>query len=104
MNSTRIYPVKWGVNMPKKTSLTDAFKVNNTELQPNPESPDAAPQSKEKARKPKSPKKRHIGGYFDEAVYRQMKIVGAEQGLSTQAILAEALNAFFRMHDKPPIA
>lgn len=87
--------------MSKKTSLADAFKVDATELQPKPELAVVESASAEKLTKPK---KRHIGGYFDEAVYRQLKIVGAEKGLTTQDILTEALNAFFRMHDKPPIA
>ena len=87
--------------MPKKTSLAETFKVDATELQPKPEISVVEVQPTEKTTKPK---KRHIGGYFDEAVYRQLKIVGAEKGLTTQDILTEALNAFFRMHDKPPIA
>ena len=59
------------------------------------------------ARSPRPPsreKKKHIGGYFDEAVYRQMKHIGVEKNMTTQDILKDALNAFFRMHDKPPIA
>lgn len=104
--------------MSKKTSLADAFKVDATELQPKPELGVVESASVEKSAAEKllpsgkrercnfseKPKKRHIGGYFDEAVYRQLKIVGAEKGLTTQAILTEALNAFFRLHDKPPIA
>lgn len=87
--------------MSKKTSLAEAFKVDENELQPKPELAVVESPSVEKSTKPK---KRHIGGYFDEAVYRQLKIVGAEEGLTTQDILTEALNAFFRMRDKPPIA
>ena len=87
--------------MSKKTSLADAFKVDATELQPKPALAVVESPAVEKSAKPK---KRHIGGYFEEAVYRQLKIVGAEKGLTTQDILTEALNAFFRMHDKPPIA
>ena len=83
--------------MSKKTSLAEAFKVEQDELQPKLE----VVESQKKSTKPK---KRHIGGYFDETVYRQVKIVGAEEGLTTQDILTETLNAFFRMHDKPPIA
>jgi hypothetical protein len=86
--------------MPKKPNLAEAFKVDQSELQPKPDVVEL-PTTPEKSTKSK---KRHIGGHFDESVYRQMKIVGAEKGLTTQEILAEALNAFFRMHDKPPIA
>ena len=87
--------------MSQKTNLAEAFKVDQNELQPKPELEVVESSPVEKSAKPK---KRHIGGYFDEAVYRQLKIVGAEKGLTTQGILTEALNAFFRMHDKPPIA
>lgn len=117
--------------MSKKSSLAEVFKVDANELQPKPEISVVEAQPTEKLTQPKQtreplqhvadgngsasrsdstpetlarPKKRHIGGYFDEAVYRQVKIVGAEEGLTTQDILTEALNAFFRMHDKPPIA
>lgn len=87
--------------MKNKVNLAEAFKVDQEELQPKPEISVVETQHTEKTAKPK---KRHIGGYFDEVVYRQLKIVGAEKGLTTQDILTEALNAFFRMHDKPPIA
>lgn len=87
--------------MKNKVNLAEAFKVDADELQPKPEISVVEAQPVAKTTKPK---KRHIGGYFDEAVYRQLKIVGAEKGLTTQDILTEALNAFFRMHDKPPIA
>ena len=86
--------------MKNKVNLAEAFKVEENELQPKPEISVVESQTEKSAK----PKKRHIGGYFDEAVYRQLKIVGAEEGLTTQDILTEALNAFFRMHDKPPIA
>ena len=118
--------------MKNKVNLAEAFKVDANELQPKPEisvvetqpeddgtGADArasttsgglngngvANRSESTPRETLArPKRRHIGGYFDEAVYRQVKIVGAEEGLTTQDILTEALNAFFRMHDKPPIA
>ena len=96
--STSTYHLKWGYSVKNKVNLAEAFKVDQEELQPKLEVVEA------QLEKATQPKKRHIGGYFDEAVYRQLKIVGAEKGLTTQAILAEALNAFFRMHDKPPIA
>ena len=89
------------VACPRKQILQKLLESSKNELQPKPEISVVESQSTEKATKPK---KRHIGGYFDEAVYRQLKIVGAEEGLTTQDILAEALNAFFRMYDKPPIA
>ena len=87
--------------MPKKPNLAEAFNVNESELQPKPELEvveTKTTQAKE------TPKKKHIGGYFSNEVYTQVKILGAETGMTTQDILAAGLNAVFRMHDKPPIA
>ena len=86
--------------MPKKPNLAEAFNVNENELQPKPKLEVVEP----KPAKEDKPKKKHIGGYFDNSVYTQMKILCAETGMTTQDVLAEGLNAVFRMHDKPPIA
>ena len=95
--------------MPKKPNLAEAFNVNENELQPKPElqvvEPKPTPQTEtQPAKQQATPKKKHIGGYFDLDVYTQLKVLGAETGMTTQDILAEGLNAVFRMHDKPPIA
>ena len=89
----------------KKVNLAEVFKENEQPQKPELEVIESAPTVG--ARSPRPPsreKKKHIGGYFDEAVYRQMKHLGIEKNMTTQDILTEALNAFFRMHDKPPIA
>ena len=91
--------------MPKKKNLAEAFSVNANELQPKPELQVVEPQPEAQPAKRKgTPKKKHIGGYFDLDVYTQLKVLGAETGMTTQDILAAGLNAVFRMHDKPPIA
>ena len=91
--------------MPKKKNLAEAFSVDANALQPKPELQVVEPQPETKPAKQKgTPKKKHIGGYFSNDVYTQVKILGAETGMTTQDILAEGLNAVFRMHDKPPIA
>ncbi len=82
----------------QKVNLAEVFNVNENELQTEPEAVASMPVVKEKT------KKRHIGGYFNDDVYRQLKHLGVENNMTTQDILAEALNAFFRMHNKPPIA
>ena len=91
--------------MPKKTNLAEAFRVDENELQPKPEivavESTVSPTPTESVSKPK---KKHIGGYFPLDVYKQMKILGAEHGMTTQDILTEGLNAVFRLYDKPPIA
>ena len=86
--------------MPKKPNLAEAFKVDENELQPKPNIEVVESEPTEQ----KAPKKKHIGGYFDNDVYTQMKILCAEKGLTTQEILAAGLNAVFQLHDKPPIA
>ena len=89
----------------KKVNLAQVFKENEQPQKPELEVIESAPTVG--ARSPRPPsreKKKHIGGYFDEAVYRQMKHLGIEKNMTTQDILKDALNAFFRMHDKPPIA
>ena len=86
--------------MSKKVNLAEAFKVDASELQPKPD----VVEIQGSAGKSEKPKKRHIGGHFDESVYRQLKILGAEKDMTTQEMLAEALNGFFVVNDKPPIA
>ena len=88
----------------KKVNLAKVFQENEQSQKPKLEvvnTPQATPK-KEVA--PSRKKKKHIGGYFDEAVYRQMKHIGIEKGMTTQDILTAALNAWFQIHDKPPIA
>ncbi|RKU10878.1 hypothetical protein C6503_19530 [Candidatus Poribacteria bacterium] len=87
----------------KKVNLAEVFQKNEQLQKPELEVVEAAPTEKKKVA-PSREKKKHIGGYFDEAVYRQMKHLGVEKNMTTQDILKEALNAFFRLHDKPPIA
>ena len=86
--------------MAKKPNLAEAFKVDETELQPKADVVEMPESTAEETK----PKKRHIGGHFDEPVYRQLKIMGAELDMTMHDMLAEAFNGFFRMHDKPPIA
>ena len=89
----------------KKVNLAEVFKENEQPQKPELEVIESAPTVGARSPRPLScEKKKHIGGYFDEAVYRQMKHLGIEKNMTTQDILTEALNAFFRMHDKPPIA
>ena len=90
--------------MPKKVKLAEVFNPEK-ELQPKPELEvvEATPTDTKKVA-PSRENKKHIGGYFDDAVYRQMKYLGVEKNMTTQDILKDALNAFFRIHDKPPIA
>ena len=89
----------------KKPNLAEAFNPAD-ELQPKPkiEVVESRSPTEVSATPKKAAKKKHIGGYFSNDVYTQVKILGAETGMTTQDILREGLNAIFRMHDKPPIA
>ena len=88
----------------KKKNLTEVFQKNEQLRKPQLEVVDTPQATPKKKIAPSRKKKKHIGGYFDEAVYRQMKHIGIEKGMTTQQILADALNGFFQRNDKPPIA
>ncbi len=45
-----------------------------------------------------------IGGHFDPAVSKQLRIMAVEQDSTVQRLLTEALNDFFVKHSKSPIA
>ena len=87
----------------KKANLAKVFKENEQSQKPELQVVESAPAAEKKIA-PSRKNKKHIGGYFDEAVYRQMKHIGIEKGMTTQQILADALNGFFQRNDKPPIA
>lgn len=88
----------------KKAHLAEVFQKNEQLRKPQLEVVDTPQATPKKKIAPSRKKKKHIGGYFDEAVYRQMKHIGIEKGMTTQQILADALNGFFQRNDKPPIA
>ena len=95
--------------MPAKTQLKDLLSGygKETEKQEAPVSPEtsnalAAPSGPDVP--PSRRGKRHISGYFDSEVYRQVKIICAEDEKTVQEILGEALNALFVNRGKPPIA
>ena len=87
----------------KKVNLAKVFQENEQSQKPELEVVESPPTDRKKV-VPSRKKKKHIGGYFDEAVYRQMKHIGIERGMTTQEILSDALNGFFERNDKPPIA
>lgn len=47
---------------------------------------------------------RHIGGYFDPAVARQIKALAAEEDTTVQALVAEALDMLFQSRGRAAIA
>ena len=48
--------------------------------------------------------KRHIGGFFDPVVSKQLKILAAESDETIQSLLEEALNDLFNKHGKSSLA
>ena len=45
-----------------------------------------------------------IAGHFPEAVRRQLRIIAAQEGRTSQSLLGEALNDLFRKRGQLPIA
>ena len=70
-----------------------------TQPEPTPETP--APKTRSY---PSREGKTSVQFFLNKDAHRQLKIVSAETDKSNQEILIEALNAWFLMHDKPPIA
>ncbi len=91
----------------KKKGLAETFMKNEERLQQTdqPEQTTPVPDPEPKPKANTRVGKRHIGGYFDEPVWAQLKIMSVEKGgLTLQDMLAEALNNYFMVNDKPPIA
>lgn len=94
----------------KKKGLAETFIKNEERLQQleQPEDVSPAPTQPEPQPKPKPNTrtgKKHIGGYFDTNVWAQLKIMSVEKGgMTLQDMLTEALNNYFTVNDKPPIA
>jgi hypothetical protein len=54
-----------------------------------------------RVRKPREGK-RLVGGYFSPELSRAMNMLSAEQGISIQALLGEAIDDLMRKHGKHP--
>ena len=95
--------------MPAKKELKDALSGfgQETEVKPlsieleQPGEDNGKPKSKVP---PSREGKRHISGYFAPEVFRQVKIICAEEDKTVQEVLADCLNAHFVNLGKPPIA
>lgn len=92
----------------KKKGLAETFIKNEEQLQQSTQPEQTTPALAEPKKKPVANSrvgKRHIGGYFEEKVWAQLKIMSVEKGgVTLQDMLAEALNNYFKVNDKPPIA
>lgn len=64
----------------------------------------AVPTVQKAPQKPSRTNVKHIGGYFDPAVGKQMRVLAAEEETTVQALLEEALDMLFHARRKPTIA
>ena len=54
-----------------------------------------------RARKPREGKKL-VGGYFSQELSRRINVLAAEQGITVQALLGEAIDDLMRKHGRHP--
>lgn len=47
---------------------------------------------------------KHVGGYFDPAVSKQLREIALQEDSSVQALLGEAIDMLFQSRRKPTIA
>ena len=94
----------------KKPDLSEVFAKNQEKYKPQeiqentPEEKTVDVEPDQVKRPPSRQKKLHVGIYVDEEVHTQLKIIGIEKKMTIQQMGLEALNAFFKLNDKPPIA
>ncbi len=92
----------------KKKGLAETFIKNEEKLQQSTQPESTSPTHVQNNQKPKPNTrigKKHIGGYFEKEVWAQLKIMSVEKGgMTLQEMLVEALNNYFKVNDKPPIA
>mgnify|MGYP001059585767 FL=1 len=78
---------------PKSQPALEAVELVSSEAKPP--SPHARPSRKST---------KHVGGYFDPAVSKQLREIALAEDSSVQALLAEAIDMIFQSRRKPMIA
>lgn len=76
-------------------------------VQPVPEAdgmPIEPTQTPSKHARPSRKSTKHVGGYFDPAVSKQLREIALTEDSSVQALLAEAIDLIFQSRRKPTIA
>lgn len=76
-----------------------ALKPEKKQSEPIQPASEASPHDRPSRRAAK-----HIGGYFDPAVSKQLRAIALEEDSSVQALLAEAIDLLFQSRRKPTIA
>ena len=70
----------------------------------SPESGPASPHARSPHARPSRKSTKHVGGYFDPAVSKQLREIALAEDSSVQALLAEAIDMVFQSRRKPLIA
>lgn len=70
----------------------------------NEETPSETQQLASKHARPSRKSTKHVGGYFDPAVSKQLREIALAEDSSVQALLAEAIDMIFQTRRKPTIA
>lgn len=87
-----------------KVDLGSIIQPENVKEIPVPETePDPKPEPKKRSY-PSRAGKIPVQFFLNKEAHRQLKITCAETDRTNQDIMVEALNAWFQMNDKPPIA
>ena len=87
-----------------KVDLGSIIQPENVKEIPIPETqPDSKPET-QKRRYPSRSGKIPVQFFLNKDAHRQLKITSAETDRTHQDIMIEALNAWFQINDKPPIA
>lgn len=100
--------------MPQPNKFAAALKSGSTAVaEPPVEAPRDAPVVQvgsgpaKPMKAPEKPSRRntkHIGGYFDPAVSRQLRGIALEEDSTVQELMGEALDMLFQSRRKPTIA
>lgn len=70
-----------------------------------PQAPDTASvEQKNVHARPSRKSAKHVGGYFDPAVSKQLREIALAEDSSVQALLGEAIDMLFQSRRKPTIA
>ena len=85
-------------------SIVQSKNVNGSSIPETEAEPIPEPPISKKRSYPSREGKVPVQFFLNKDAHRQLKIISAETDKSHQDILIEALNAWFLMNDKPPIA
>lgn len=69
-----------------------------------PAEPTAKEATSNSSTRPSRRNTKHIGGYFDPAVSKQLREIALHEDSSVQALVAEAIDMLFQSRRKPTIA